>query len=100
MSKRFLRIKQAIKEQGYTYESLGDAVGLSKTSIARIAAGDQTPSFDTLKMISDTLNVDIKDLFVSTKDGQSMKPIFQKDDEGKLVEIGYLYPNINTKKTK
>ncbi|CAA0146712.1 putative transcriptional regulator [Tenacibaculum maritimum] len=63
----FLNIKEQIKSKGYTYETFGKEVGLTKTSIARIVSGTQTPSFEMLAKIAKTLDVDIKDLFHSTK---------------------------------
>lgn len=63
----FLNIKEQIKSKGYTYESFGKKIGLTKTSIARIVSGSQTPSFEMLGTIAKTLDVDIKDLFNSTK---------------------------------
>lgn len=87
MGKDYLKIKEVIKQQGFTYESLGNAVGLTKTSIARIASGEQTPSFDTLKKMSEILNVEIGDFF---KSDQSNKPLYTKDENGNLIEIGYL----------
>ena len=89
MTLEFLRIKEVIKQSGETYETLGQKVGLTKTSIARIASGDQTPSFEMLKKIAETLNCGIQDLFVdSGKEG--LTPIFKKNTQGELVEIGYL----------
>jgi len=86
----FLRIKEAIRENGHTYESLGAAVGLTKTSIARIAAGEQTPSFEMLKKIADTLGIEISDLFNRSGTDQSFK-VYRKNDSGQFVEIGILH---------
>ena len=84
-----VRLKEVIKQAGMTYEQLGDAVGLTKTSIARIASGTQTPSFQVLAQIADALSVDIGDLFYSSKD-KEMQPIYIKNEEGELQKIGYL----------
>jgi len=88
MALEFLKIKEAIKKNGDTYESLGQKVGLTKTSIARIASGDQTPNFEMLKKIAENLNCEIKDLFDSSLENTT--PIYKKDVNGQLVEIGYL----------
>jgi len=88
MPLEFLRIKEAIKQNGDTYESLGQKVGLTKTSIARIASGDQTPNFEMLKKIAVSLNCEIKDLFISTVENST--PIYRKDEAGNYIEIGYL----------
>ncbi len=90
MKGKIVRIKEVIKEKDFTYESLGVAVGLTKTSIARIASGDQTPSFSTLKSMADALNVDIRDLFESTKkEENNSEPIYVYRD-GKYVSVGTL----------
>ena len=68
----FLNIKEQIKSKGYTYESFGNEVGLTKTSVARIASGNQTPGFDTLKKMADVLDIDIRELFKPTKRGAIM----------------------------
>lgn len=62
----FLNIHQTLKDKGFTYESLGKEVGLSKVSISRIVRGQQTPSFEMLYKIAQVLGVSIKDLFKDT----------------------------------
>ncbi|WP_375587146.1 helix-turn-helix domain-containing protein [Flagellimonas aurea] len=63
----FLNIKEQIKSNGYTYESFGAKVGMSKASIARIASGNQTPSFETLEKLANALDIEVIDLFKSKK---------------------------------
>ena len=69
----FLNIKEQIKSKGYTYETFGNKIGLTKTSIARIVSGSQTPSFETLGKIAKILDVDVRDLFNPTKTNQNPK---------------------------
>ncbi|MFK7834257.1 MAG: helix-turn-helix domain-containing protein [Winogradskyella sp.] len=69
----FLNIKEQIKSKGYTYEAFGKEVGLTKTSIARIVSGSQTPSFEMLGKIAETLDVDVRDLFNPTKTDKEPK---------------------------
>ena len=85
----FLNIKELLKEKGYTYETFGNEVGLTKTSIARITSGSQTPSFEMLYKIACTLDVDIKDLFHSTKDSEAKETIYALRG-GNYVPIGEL----------
>ena len=80
----FLNIKETIKESGFTYESLGKEVGLSKVSIARIANGDQTPSFETLYKIAEKLNVDIRHLFKPTK-GKNLIGVVLFDEKEHII---------------
>lgn len=77
----FLNIKEMIKSKGFTYESLGKEVGLTKTSISRIANGDQTPNFDMLYKIANTLDVDIRDLFKPTKDKKMVGVVIFNEKE-------------------
>ena len=85
----FLNIKEQIKNKGYTYETLGQKVGLTKTSIARIVSGSQTPSFEMLGKIASVLDVEVKDLFQSTKE-TNQNPIYEKDENGNYNVIGYI----------
>ena len=90
MRDKIVRIKEVIREQGFTYESLGDAVGLTKTSIARIASGDQTPSFTTLKKIASTLDIDIRELFEPTKEEANEEETLYVLRDGQYQPIGKL----------
>ena len=77
----FLNIKEAIKERGFTYESLGKEIGLSKVSIALIDNGDQTPSLSTLYKIAETLDMDIRKLFKPTKDQNLIGVVLFNEEE-------------------
>ena len=85
MASDILRLKELVKLKGFTYEKLGNKVGLTKTSIARIASGDQTPSFNTLKEIADTLDVDIRELFHPTK--ETKDKFYIEEGTGKRIKI-------------
>jgi len=63
-----LRIKEVCKQRKITGEKLAELIKVSKTTISQINSGAQKPSFDTLAKIAKVLDVDIKDLFVSTKE--------------------------------
>ena len=47
------------------------------------------PRPDNLKLIAEALDIDLKDLFVSTNE-EILNPIYQKDNEGNCIVIGYL----------
>ena len=64
----YFRIKEVCKQRKMTGERLAEIIGISKTTISQINSGVQRPSFDTLVKISEALHVDVKDLFISTKD--------------------------------
>lgn len=61
--KDYLRIKEAIKEAGLTHAEVAEKLGISQTSVSRIARGEQTPPFEKLKELADILGVGVGDLF-------------------------------------
>ncbi|GAB5400154.1 MAG: hypothetical protein Aureis2KO_17390 [Aureisphaera sp.] len=80
----YLNIKECIKNKGIGYKELGEIVGLTKTSIARIAAGKQTPNFVTLAKIANALDVEVKELFKSTEEHKRINGFIEFD--------GNIYP--------
>jgi transcriptional regulator with XRE-family HTH domain len=57
-------IKKYRKLRGYTQRSFSEALLLSESFIAKLESNTyQTISIDTLKLIADTLDVDIKNFF-------------------------------------
>ena len=62
-----LRLKEVLKEKGISGKHLADKVSVSENTISFIATGKTQPRFDLLLQIAKTLDVDIKDLFNSTK---------------------------------
>ncbi len=77
-----LDVKSKIKEKGYTVTSLAEKMGIAQVSLSRIINGN--PTVDTLQKIATILDVDIKDLFVSTKDKETL----YVEREGEYVPIG------------
>ncbi len=77
-----LDIKSKIKEKGYTVTSLAEKMNITQVSLSRIINGN--PTVDTLQKIATILDVDIKDLFVSTK---AKETIYVKR-KGEFVPIG------------
>ncbi len=82
-----LDIKSKIKEKGYTVTSLAKEMGITQVSLSRIINGN--PTVDTLQKIAQILDIDIKDLFVSTKD----KNTLYIEKEGKYIPIGEINTN-------
>lgn len=56
------RIKDVIKEKGFTITSLADKLGIARESLSRMIV---SPSYPTLEKIAVALNVPIWQLFVS-----------------------------------
>lgn len=62
------RIKEVIKEKGYTITSLADKLGIARESLSRMIV---SPSYPTLEKISTALNVPIWQLFASPEEVKS-----------------------------
>ena len=58
-----MRIKEVIKEKGYTQKEFAEKLGMSTVGLAQIVAGK--PSYTTLEKITDALDVEIWELLVS-----------------------------------
>lgn len=56
-----LRIKEVIKEQGYTIEEAANKIGISRSGLNQHLNGN--PSVEVLQRIAEALNVHISDLF-------------------------------------
>lgn len=64
-----LRIKEVIKEQGFTQLEIADKLGISRVALAQQIGGK--PSLTTLEKIANILNVEVWELLVSTKEIQA-----------------------------
>lgn len=79
-----IRLKEILVEKGISNKLLAEKVGVTPATISYINNGNQFPKEDLLVKISQALDVDIKDLFYSTKDKE---PLYVMRD-GKYVAIG------------
>ena len=61
------RLKAALAEQGKTNRWLSEQLGKSENTVSRWCANKVQPSIQQLNEIADVLDVDVKDLLVSTK---------------------------------
>ena len=59
------RIKELIKEKGYTQQEFADLLGMSRVGLAQIVNGK--PSYPTLEKIATALNVPMWQLFATTR---------------------------------
>ncbi len=85
-----LRLKEILKEKGVTGKELADMIGVTPASISNIIQGNSFPKPETLLNIANALNVDIRDLFNSTK-STTETPIYLKNGKGDFVECGVWY---------
>lgn len=61
------RLKVVLVEQGKTGKWLAEILGKNEATVSRWCTNEYQPSLDTLTVIARVLNVDIKDLLISTK---------------------------------
>lgn len=61
-----LRIKELIKERGYTQEQFAQMIGVTRVSLVKTLSGN--PSYETLKRISIALDVPMWQLFASPEE--------------------------------
>ena len=61
------RLKAALAEQGKTNRWLSEQLGKSENTISRWCANKVQPSITQLNEIASVLDVDVKELLVSTK---------------------------------
>ena len=61
-----MRIKEVIKEKGYTQREFADKLGMTSIGLSQIVNGK--PSYTTLEKIASALDVPMWQLFVSKKD--------------------------------
>ena len=81
---RLIRLTEILKEKDLASKDLASEMGISPVTVSRIANGKTFPSPDMLVNLSEALDVDIKDLFYSTKEKE---PLYVMRD-GKYVAIG------------
>jgi putative transcriptional regulator len=68
LSKKSLnRIKVVLVEKGLSNNWLAEQLGKSKTTVSRWCTNDMQPSLETLSKISQALEVEMKELIVSSK---------------------------------
>ncbi len=66
-SQKINRIKIALVENGKTGKWLAEQVGKNEATVSRWCSNKMQPSLDTLVRISELLDIDVKDLIVSSK---------------------------------
>ena len=61
-----MRIKELIKEKGFTQKEFADKLGMTTIGLAQILAGK--PSYTTLEKIASALDVEVWELLVSREE--------------------------------
>ena len=66
-SQKINRIKVALVENGKTGKWLAEQLGKNEATVSRWCSNKMQPSLETLERISELLDIDVKDLLVSSK---------------------------------
>jgi transcriptional regulator with XRE-family HTH domain len=88
MENNILRLKEILKEKKITGKDLAPKVGLSETAMSNAVKGQSVPKASILLKIAKELDVDLRELFISTKASESL---FIKKN-GEYVEVGSIKP--------
>lgn len=76
-----LILEKIMNERNMTAKELAELSNVSSVSISNILTGKASPRVDTLLKFAEVLNVDIRDLFQSSKNGEPI-PIYIKEEDG------------------
>lgn len=87
-----LRLKEIMAQKNMSREELANKVGVSMTTISNINSEKNLPTIQLLLQLAEALDVDIREMFVSTKGGvvtesevQEIKEILERGL--KILEI-------------
>jgi putative transcriptional regulator len=61
------RIKAVLAEKGKTNLWLSEQLGKNKTTVSKWCTNEMQPTMESLFQIAEVLNVDVRELLVSTK---------------------------------
>ncbi|MFK8301523.1 helix-turn-helix domain-containing protein [Capnocytophaga stomatis] len=82
-----LKIKEVAKSKGISITELAEKLGITQVTLSRTINGN--PTIETLLKIANVLEVDVRDLIEPTTSTDTT-PLYIKDDNGNLVEVGSL----------
>lgn len=67
MEKHVIRLKEIMQEKGIARDTLAKAMDVAPATISNISTGKVYPSVKFLIQVAEYLDVDIREVFVSTK---------------------------------
>jgi putative transcriptional regulator len=76
-TQNYLRIKELLEQKGMSRRILSEQLGISIVHMNNIVNGKSLPSMDKLMKISQILDVDFRELFISTKQSISLSDIHE-----------------------
>ncbi len=78
-------LKKLIREEGYTYRSLGTKIGVPWQTIASWVTGKGAPKYDSLVKLSEALNVPIHEITGDKQTKEDLQNLTEK--EKKLLNL-------------
>lgn len=75
-----LRLKEVIKEKGTTGKELASIVDITENALSLIINGKRQPRFELLVEIAKALDVDVRELFIPTKEDESETIYVQREN--------------------
>lgn len=78
------RIKEVIKEKGYTVTSLAEKMGIARESLSRMIV---SPSYPTLEKLSKNLEVPMWQLFASPEEVKNLSLTVKCPKCGELIPV-------------
>lgn len=81
-----LRLKEILTEKKITGKELASLIDVTPASISNIVQGNSFPKPETLLKIAEALDVDIRDLFISTKDVEKESIFIKRGTD--FIKIG------------
>ena len=93
---KILRLKEILKEKGITGKEFALMVNVTEASVSNLVKGDSIPRKQLLIDIAAALDVDLKDLFISTKPQKNPKEIIQTI-KNSIEDLEALYETIDKK---
>lgn len=85
------RLKEILKEKNITGKELAGLVEVTEASISNLVKGESVPRKDLLLKIAHILDVDVKDLFNSTKEDKKETKLFTKNEDGNFKPFGTIF---------
>ena len=86
---KILRLKEILQSKGVTGRSLAQTLGVTEATMSNLVKGEALPRKDLLIRLAAELDIDVRDLFVPTKETNT-RPLYVKDDDGTLKHVGEL----------
>lgn len=80
-NKIMLQIKEILRDKGITGKELANRLDITENAVSLIINGKRQPRFELLKEIAEILDVDIRDLFVPTKES-AIEVLYIETEEG------------------